>query len=80
MADLLDSMLVELAELTQTIADLEEQQEDIRLKLVKIRALRAELLGTADLLNRQRRDRTVGRRSSTLQTRAAGFELDHPPA
>ena len=27
MADLLDTMLVELVELTQTVADLEEQQE-----------------------------------------------------
>jgi hypothetical protein len=54
MADLLDTMLVELVELTQAVADLEQQQEDIRLKLGKIRALRAELLGTADLLNRRR--------------------------
>ena len=73
MADLLDSMLVELAELTQTAADLEEQQEEIRLKLVRIRALQAELLGTADVLNRQRRDRTAGRRPSTLRTYSAGF-------
>ena len=49
-------MLVELAQITQTVADLEEQEEDIRLKLVKMRALQAELLGTADVLNRQRPD------------------------
>ena len=54
MADLLDTMLAELSELTQTVADLEEQQEAIRLKLASIRALQAELLGTADVLNRQR--------------------------
>jgi hypothetical protein len=54
MPDLLDTMLVELAELTQTVADLEQQQEDIRLKLARLRALQAELLGTADVLNRQR--------------------------
>ena len=59
MADLLDTMLVELVELTQTVADLEEQQEDIRLKLAKVRALQAELLGTADVLNRQRRETTT---------------------
>ena len=58
MADLLDTMLVELVELTQTVADLEEQQEDIRLKLAKLRALQAELLETADVLNRQRRETT----------------------
>jgi len=54
MADLLDTMLVELSELTQTVADLEQQQEAIRLKLASVRALQAELLGTADVLNRQR--------------------------
>jgi hypothetical protein len=48
MADLLDNMLVELAQITQTVADLEEQEEEIRLKLVKMRALQAELLGTAE--------------------------------
>jgi formiminotetrahydrofolate cyclodeaminase len=71
MADLLDSMLVELAQITQTVADLEEQEEDIRLKLVKMRALQAELLGTADVLNRQRLD-TSGERSSMMAARAAG--------
>jgi hypothetical protein len=72
MADLLDTMLVELAELTQTVADLEEQQEVIRLKLVKLRALQAELLGTADVLNRQRRDTTAGRYSPMPRPHAAG--------
>jgi len=74
MADLLDSMLVELAQITQTVADLEEQEEDIRLKLVKMRALQAELLGTADVLNRQRRDTSARERPSMLGVRAAsGF-------
>ena len=74
MADLLDSMLVELAQITQTVADLEEQEEEIRLKLVKMRALQAELLGTADVLNRQRRDTSAAERSSMLEARAAaGF-------
>ena len=72
MADLLDSMLIELAELTQTVADLEEQEEDIRLRLVKMRALQAELLGTADVLNRQRRDTTAGLHS-TPRPHAEGF-------
>ena len=39
MADLLDTMLAELAELTQTVADLEQQQEAIRLKLASMRSL-----------------------------------------
>jgi hypothetical protein len=74
MADLLDTMLVELAQITQTVADLEEQEEEIRLKLVKMRALQAELLGTADVLNRQRRDTSAAERSSMLEARAAaGF-------
>jgi hypothetical protein len=74
MADLLDNMLVELAQITQTVADLEEQEEEIRLKLVKMRALQAELLGTADVLNRQRRDTSAAERSSMLEARAAaGF-------
>ena len=73
MADLLDTMLVELAQITQTVADLEEQEEDIRLKLVKMRALQAELLGTADVLNRQRRDTNAGERSSMLGNGAAGL-------
>jgi hypothetical protein len=74
MADLLDTMLVELAQITQTVADLEEQEEDIRLKLVKMRALQAELLGTADVLNRQRRDTSARERPSMLGVRAAsGF-------
>jgi hypothetical protein len=72
MADLLENMLVELAELTQTVADLEEQQEEIGLELARIRALRAELLGTADLLNRQRRETNAARRS-TQQPRLASF-------
>jgi hypothetical protein len=72
MADLLDTMLVELAQITQTVADLEEQEEDIRLKLVKMRALQAELLGTADVLNRQRLDTSAAERSSMLGARAAG--------
>ena len=54
MADLLDTMLAELSELTQTVADLEQQQESIRLKLANLRALQVELLGTADVLNRKR--------------------------
>ena len=62
MADLLDTMLVELLELTQTVADLEQQEEDIRLKLAKIRALQVELLGTADVLNRQRHETTLAMR------------------
>ena len=66
MADLLETMLVELAELTQAVADLEEQEEDIRLKLVKLRALHAELLHTADELNRRRRDTTAGHRHRML--------------
>ena len=74
MADLLDNMLVELAQITQTVADLEEQEEEIRLKLVKMRALQAELLGTADVLNRQRLDTSAAERSSMLGARAAaGF-------
>jgi hypothetical protein len=74
MADLLDSMLVELAQITQTVADLEEQEEDIRLKLVKMRALQAELLGTADVLNRQRRDTSAREPPSMLRVRtASGF-------
>jgi hypothetical protein len=72
MADLLDNMLVELAQITQTVADLEEQEEEIRLKLVKMRALQAELLGTADVLNRQRLDTSAAERSSMLAARAAG--------
>jgi hypothetical protein len=72
MADLLDHMLVELAQITQTVADLEEQEEEIRLKLVKMRALQAELLGTADVLNRQRLDTSAAERSSMLGARAAG--------
>jgi hypothetical protein len=74
MADLLDNMLVELAQITQTVADLEEQEEDIRLKLVKMRALQAELLGTADVLNRQRRDTSAREPPSMLRVRtASGF-------
>ncbi|HZA33985.1 MAG TPA: hypothetical protein VE505_03600 [Vicinamibacterales bacterium] len=72
MADLLDNMLVELAQITQTVADLEGQEEEIRLKLVKMRALQAELLGTADVLNRQRLDTSAAERSSMLGARAAG--------
>ena len=72
MADLLDNMLVELAQITQTVADLEEQEQEIRLKLVKMRALQAELLGTADVLNRQRLDTSAAERSSMLGARAAG--------
>jgi len=56
MADLLDTMLAELAELTQTVADFEQQQEAILLKLVNMRSLQAELLSTADVLNRQRHE------------------------
>jgi hypothetical protein len=59
MADLLDTMLVELVELTQTVADLEQQEAEIRLRLAKMRALQAELLGTADALNRRRRETSV---------------------
>ena len=59
MADLLDTMLVELVQLTQTVADLEQQEEEIRLRLAKMRALQAELLGTADALNRRRRERSA---------------------
>ena len=73
MADLLDSMLVELAQITQTVADLEEQEEEIRLKLVKMRALQAELLGTADVLNRQRLDTSAAERSMPGGRAAAGF-------
>jgi hypothetical protein len=73
MADLLDSMLVELAEITQTVANLEEQEAEIRLKLVKMRALQTELLGTADVLNRQRRDTTAGQPPSMLGAGATGF-------
>ena len=65
-------MLVELAQITQTVADLEGQEEEIRLKLVKMRALQAELLGTADVLNRQRLDTSAAERSSMLGARAAG--------
>ena len=52
-------MLVELVELTQTVADLEQQEEEIRLRLAQMRALQAELLGTADALNRRRRESAV---------------------
>ena len=70
MADLLDTMLVELLELTHTVADLEQQEEDIRLKLAKTRALQVELLGTADVLNRQRHETTMARGPSNPLTGA----------
>jgi hypothetical protein len=38
-----------------------------------MRALQTELLGTADVLNRQRRDTTAGQPSSMLGARATGF-------
>jgi hypothetical protein len=71
MADLLDTMLVELSELTQTVADLEQQQEAIRLKLASVRALQAELLGTADVLNRQRHKTTNPLMAAPLRVTAA---------
>ena len=40
--------------LADVIADLEQRESDIRLQLDTARALRSELLGMADALNRQR--------------------------
>jgi hypothetical protein len=68
MADLLDTMLVELVELTQTVADLEQQEEEIRLRLTQMRALQAELLGTADALNRRRRETSAAAAAAPISS------------
>lgn len=56
MAEQPDSLLTALAAEAATvhIADLEQQQTVIRQELAVWRALRSELLGSADALNRQR--------------------------
>ena len=40
--------------MADAIADLERREEEIRVQLDAVRALRSELLGTADVLNRER--------------------------
>jgi len=51
---LLDSLASQASALAHDIADLEQREADIRLQLDTARALRSELLGTADVLNRKR--------------------------
>jgi hypothetical protein len=51
---LLDSLASQASVLANDIADLEQREADIRLQLDTARALQSELLGTADVLNRQR--------------------------
>jgi hypothetical protein len=51
---LLDSLASQASVLANDIADLERREADIRLQLDTARALQSELLGTADVLNRQR--------------------------
>ena len=51
---LLDSLASQASVLANVIADLEEREADIRLQLDTARALQSELLGAADVLNRQR--------------------------
>ena len=51
---LLDSLTSQVSVLADDIAALEQREADIRLELNTARALRSELVGTADVLNRQR--------------------------
>jgi hypothetical protein len=51
---LLDSLASQASVLANDIADLAQREADIRLQLDTARALQSELLGTADVLNRQR--------------------------
>jgi hypothetical protein len=51
---LLDSLASQVSVLAEDIAALEQREADIRLQLDTARALRSELVGTADLLNRAR--------------------------
>jgi outer membrane murein-binding lipoprotein Lpp len=51
---LLDSLASQVSVLADDIAALEQREEDIRVQLDTARALRSELVGTADVLNRQR--------------------------
>jgi hypothetical protein len=51
---LLHALTVSAAAMANDIAHLEEQQNTIRQELATARAVRAELLGAADALNRQR--------------------------
>ena len=51
---MLDSLASQASVLADDIADLGQRETDIRLQLDTARALRSELLGTADLLNRKR--------------------------
>ena len=51
---LLDSLAWQVSVLAEDIAALEQREADIRLQLDTARALRWELVGTADLLNRAR--------------------------
>ena len=47
---LLDSLASQVSVLAEDIAALEQREADIRLQLDTARALRSELVGTADLL------------------------------
>jgi hypothetical protein len=51
---LLDSLASQASVLAEDIAALEQREADIRLQLDTARALRSELVGTADVLNRAR--------------------------
>jgi outer membrane murein-binding lipoprotein Lpp len=53
---LLDSLASQASVLASDIAALEQREADIRLQLNTARALQSELLGAADVLNRQRLD------------------------
>jgi hypothetical protein len=51
---LLDALESEIASMAEYITDLEQRQADIRQQLADARALRSELIATADALNRER--------------------------
>jgi hypothetical protein len=51
---LLDSLASQAKAMAERIAELEQRQEDTRQQLDRLRALRSELLASADVLNRQR--------------------------
>jgi hypothetical protein len=51
---LLDLLASQASVLAEDIAALEQREADIRLQLDTARALRSELVGTADVLNRAR--------------------------
>ena len=53
---LLDSLASQASAIAADIAELEQDEADISLRLAKARALRSELLWKADMLNRQRLD------------------------